>query len=304
MQPQAGQPVQQVQQHQPQAFQPQLPQRQSSSQLETQLSRFPSSGLLFPFTQPLFNGAGSGSEIFAGSTFDRSNNNNDKSLHVLNSAAMSDMSDSSLDLFRTIMMPSTSSEGMSMLQGMNMLNATLQQSSQDMRKRKHEHASSLDEKKARTFSLGHASPSDHIQALRKPLEECSMDEVVQAIQWLKSSTQIIPPAVFEVKPIADVARDKETRADRFHKKKTADLFKYPLKALQKKASSYTGGMANSSGQGCTIVVVNRKCSRHPRGKCNPSEPHEHGELVETKEPVTRSNFGKWVNAHLKSIGIA
>ena len=59
---------------------------------------------------------------------------------------------------------------------------------------------------------------------------------------------------------------------------------------------------HSSGQGCTMVVVSKKCNKHGRGAvCNFNLNHEPFEFTVTREHITRSNVGKWFNVFISNL---
>jgi len=195
-------------------------------------------------------------------------------------SGLSDMSDASRDWQ---LASAAGTEG-----NMNMLMAGF-----DMRKRKMEASTPGDEKKLRR------DMTDVLKILEQPVMESSMEEIISAMAAIDQGPSL--PASSNITSLAAVVRDRQRRIDRFHKKKS---LVHPLKnPLVKSLKKGFGGQGNSSGQGCTIVVVNRKCQRHARGTCNPHIGHDPKDLIETREPVTRSNFGKWVNSYLKSSGI-
>lgn len=150
-------------------------------------------------------------------------------------------------------------------------------------------------------------PSNFAEVLSKPVLETSMDEIVEAMSLI--NTGCFVPEDHKLKQLELVVKDRERRADRFHKKKTsADFFTKKIRSLKKKAYSTASSTAsnlagnqktNSSGQGCTIVVFHRKCQKHSRSCNMDAQSHGPTDIVLSSEPVTRSSYGKWMNAYMK-----
>lgn len=134
--------------------------------------------------------------------------------------------------------------------------------------------------------------------LEKPCTESTFGEIVQALSILRNANISKPgESVTPRNGLIDAVLDKENRLDRFHKKKTHPMFSVqPLRFFADK-----GYATNSSGQGCTIVLKTEKCTRHARGQCIYAGPGNSCRLSIGQEPITRSNFGKWINAFLKTM---
>jgi len=122
--------------------------------------------------------------------------------------------------------------------------------------------------------------------------ELSTEEIIASMRCIYEGGDV--PGDSKIQGLKSIVCDNERRADRFHKKKSADLVFKSIKAIRNKAASMT---SSGSGQGCTIVVVTKKQVKISKS------PNSATFLQESKEPVTRSNFGKWINAFMKVEGI-
>jgi len=151
-------------------------------------------------------------------------------------------------------------------------------------------------------------PSNFAEVLELSLEESTMANIIESMTLLEQGCHVEQDSV--LKPLQRIVNDKERRQDRFHKKKTSskEFLSKSIKTLKKAAYSSNGSASstvlNSSGQGCTIVVVSRRCSKHSNiCRMGPDE-HNESDFVFSREPVTRSNFGKWINNFMKNEGIS
>ncbi|GBG26899.1 Hypothetical Protein FCC1311_031222 [Hondaea fermentalgiana] len=178
----------------------------------------------------------------------------------------------------------------------------------DYKKRRVECVSPIAERPTQRVQV---QPSNFAEVLSKPVLESSMDDIIEAMSLINTGCSVSDD--HKLKQLELVVKDRERRADRFHKKKSTptDYLSSKIRSLKKKAYSTAASTANaagaqktnSSGQGCTIVVFHRKCQKHSRTCKMEPQSHSPSDIVISSEPVTRSSYGKWMNSYMKNTKI-